>query len=837
MGLINSKKAPEYSVRLNRGLSVGIKNKDYDEMKMNGDSVFRYLINALLMFMLSYSTLDCVMSSLEIAYKKPVTVFFLIVFSFLMAFMHVNRITKVIGYVLVMISFGYMVVALRLVINTGFSQIVNVVLELLEEEFMLPVIRRFNLYHDDVEMAVSVCLIVIGLVLALVLNITISEYMNPLLTLMITFPIVQVGTYIDLAPDRTSMAIYLTGIIAVTILRYGKLNNINVKRDEYQFIVDKNDKKTVWCEYSPKVAATVALICVVSLLGVAVIVASLVPGNFTADYKKTLKRATNTYVREFAIKGVRMFFDSKGQGGLDGGRIGDVGVVHLDYETDLEVTFVPTSFDRQYLRNYIGVTYNKDNWGSSYSSVGAYHDLTTSISEKGKEHVVNYTANLLKNRFVMGKYPGIKSKMNIRIVDGSGMCSYSPYYVDYKGARDVYWVASDTNIEPEVSFYDGVDVWYYSYPDLGLITKDSYLDGRKFLGLLESEIENKYYKKVAMAGYLEVPEECRETVKRIIAEYGLREDDPSLVQKISAMFRSDYEYTLMPGSTPKDEDYVTYFLEGNKKGFCAHFSSAAVMIFRELGIPARYVEGYAIDWGEMQDGEVLDENINDWIEFGEGYIGDKSQLQVVQVQLSDAKAHAWVEIYIQGFGWVPVDVTPPRNEDDEYNGFGGLLNLFGGNGDGGAIMNVATTVISGGAKIGIIALVLVVIGGIIFLAVRMIMVRKALRKSISTDKSSQNLISFFLYIKLLLKAYGHKVSDSMIERELVKLFGTTVGMSGRTGLEAWETIERAIYSESLNEQEEEQCKKVLERLMVEAQKLKKMIPLFRRIVYSVWYGI
>ena len=61
-----------------------------------------------------------------------------------------------------------------------------------------------------------------------------------------------------------------------------------------------------------------------------------------------------------------------------------------------------------------------------------------------------------------------------------------------------------------------------------------------------------------------------------------------------AFFNREYDYTLSPGVTPSTKDYVGYFLFEKKRGLCVHFASAAVMIFRCTGIPARYVEGFVV---------------------------------------------------------------------------------------------------------------------------------------------------------------------------------------------------------------------------------------------------
>ncbi len=81
---------------------------------------------------------------------------------------------------------------------------------------------------------------------------------------------------------------------------------------------------------------------------------------------------------------------------------------------------------------------------------------------------------------------------------------------------------------------------------------------------------------------------------------------------------------------PGDVDPVAWFLVGGRQGNSVLYASAAVMAYRCKGIPARYVEGYRIS-GDMMAEKMI---------------------------LTNRNSHAWVEVYLDGVGWIPVDVTP-----------------------------------------------------------------------------------------------------------------------------------------------------------------------------------
>lgn len=98
---------------------------------------------------------------------------------------------------------------------------------------------------------------------------------------------------------------------------------------------------------------------------------------------------------------------------------------------------------------------------------------------------------------------------------------------------------------------------------------------------------------------------------------------------------SDYKYTLSPGKTPEGMDTVDYFLS-EKKGYCMYYATTATLMFRKMGIAARYVEGYAID-------------------LPKGYKGGS------EIKVKNNDSHAWTEILVPNVGWIPIEVTVGRD--------------------------------------------------------------------------------------------------------------------------------------------------------------------------------
>lgn len=65
-------------------------------------------------------------------------------------------------------------------------------------------------------------------------------------------------------------------------------------------------------------------------------------------------------------------------------------------------------------------------------------------------------------------------------------------------------------------------------------------------------------------------------------------------QRILEYLTANASYTEMPKETRDDgEDFLRFFLESGA-GYSVHYATAAALMFRHYGIPARYVEGYLI---------------------------------------------------------------------------------------------------------------------------------------------------------------------------------------------------------------------------------------------------
>ena len=175
-----------------------------------------------------------------------------------------------------------------------------------------------------------------------------------------------------------------------------------------------------------------------------------------------------------------------------------------------------------------------------------------------------------------------------------------------------------------------------------------------------SQLLQAEYKEFVYANYLTIPDGTN--MDEVYAHYKDILESPdnsaaSRLEKLTAIrekMTSEVTYSLDPGRTPSNRDFVNYFLLENKKGYCTHYATSGVILARMAGIPARYVTGYVI---------VGDDFNNDNLNSDGSYT----------INVKDNRCHAWTEVYLDGYGWVPfeftagyssqtIDTTPPPTE-------------------------------------------------------------------------------------------------------------------------------------------------------------------------------
>jgi hypothetical protein len=137
------------------------------------------------------------------------------------------------------------------------------------------------------------------------------------------------------------------------------------------------------------------------------------------------------------------------------------------------------------------------------------------------------------------------------------------------------------------------------------------------------------------AEYLQLPETIPQRVHNLAAR--LVEGQNTVYEQVIEIqdyVRQSMPYNLESVPPASDQDVVDYFLFEANSGFCTYYASAMAVLLRIEGIPARLVTGYA-------PGEFVPE---------QGYF-----------EVTGDLAHAWVEVYFPGYGWIPFEPTPSQS--------------------------------------------------------------------------------------------------------------------------------------------------------------------------------
>lgn len=649
----------------------------------NEDGLKRFaicMLRGLMVFLACYGTVVGTVEAFDIPYNPTVVTLFLLFISLFASFLYIRKIVFYLGYFLLLFGFTYELVRYYPYANSGFQAITNIVYEEYSDYFKLLSLREAQELITNRYLTVTVVMILIGAFLAILLNVTISGYMNLLETILITFPFLEIAFYIEKRPPLYCVMMLVAVYICVGIQQASRHFKMQVKGKHTPEYMRFRRKKTTTYTYQSSAKGTLQTL--LFSLAFATIVGlgfynsyySEVPEQPTNEIKKTTDEYVKTFVQS-GFTGLLNRYDSTG--GLNNGRLGGVSSIRPDFETDLTVTFAPYSYETVYLKGFTGSHYAGNLW-TEHTYLSTYPDALNAIPEDILQsyNTVSTDSLVYMNKDTIALYdaqyaPATQSfgKMEIVCVD-TGNETFLPYF-----SSDEDCTTSNNSESQKV-----LTVSYAPY--LGHYDEN-----------VDAYVLPEYYDLYVNQFCLQIPEEIRPTLESYCAEQefpgiasGEFTDVPvnpedinayrlAVAQAIYEHYVADFDYTMSPGTTPYRQDFVEYFLTSQKRGVCAHFAASATMLLRTMGIPARYVEGYCIPLSTMSEGQGVDANYDEWFQ-GPNQVAEEG---VLTVNVTDAQAHAWVEIYLEGYGFVPFEMTPPDFMDETPINFdfGGIFdNLF-----------------------------------------------------------------------------------------------------------------------------------------------------------------
>lgn len=485
--------------------------------------------------------------------------------------------------------------------------------------------------------------------------------------------------YIDLAagagPSVLSMILAAVDIVALFITCRAEFINRNVLLSE----VTEKKMRFMICLVSSVLAA--ALVC----LSAFVIYPAL---------EETIENLRERYSSHFLTDLLADLDGNPlnlSDDGLNEGDLSSSGNVVRNGESVFTVTFDKASPYPTYLRGFVGDVYTGERWTTDDAELPV--DCLPDKVGFDDIYEGNPSADSLFYRNPYLYYQAVRAgevthpaeSLNTLTVNkkGFGHIAYFPYFVrgrirkmseslPYAFVKDLYVLGTDQ---------DNIEVPYYMIPSLSdALTASaqvgagagggatvryeqadellSLLNGRYNAGKTENDLYRKPYDEyvltdtdgseshvrledASIAAYeayvetvcTELPEDLdiEEALAEIRAQIaGGASDTAACVAAVQRYLASHCVYTLNPGDTDREKDFVETFLFERKTGYCVHFAASGAVLLRALGIPARYVEGYLVPAANARE----------------------------TVSVTDFEAHAWCEIFIRDFGWFPVDMTP-----------------------------------------------------------------------------------------------------------------------------------------------------------------------------------
>lgn len=506
---------------------------------------------------------------------------------------------------------------------------------------------------DDKDIHIFVLLVFIPVIYILALAVTTVRQM--LMVYMIVFPMVLVLALCGACDSTVGLFLVLIGLL-LCVVHTGMLKQNRMWGGPRKKLRTKN---TIRYENIQKTGILVSLmVCVVLFI----------PGYFLVRpvLSFSLKPLETVSIRvqsSFLSQAVKILPDiSAGKwnlqvesvgGGVDEGSLKGTKGYQIDNMEDIKVTIDKKPEENIFLRGFVGTIYGQGSWIGGYGTTFDAAALNWNTDGSPRLYIQNLP--FLRTSYaieqagstdlgISGSMSGISAEpasMQIERINANDRYTYVPYGVYL---NDYYSVASgDGYVEAQNEQEDRYP--FYFRKDI-----DRVLGAWNLADGTESVMDRveESYRAYCETNYLDVSgfsggpassaEELTQLIRTATSEgrWKGQQNIDDITAWIRKYLNDNYEYSKENADAPDYTDELEYFLFDSRKGNSVNFASAAVMMYRMYGIPARYVVGYELPYSMFTAQP------------------DGTYTAIAQGENSQA----WAEIYEDGIGWVPEDLTP-----------------------------------------------------------------------------------------------------------------------------------------------------------------------------------
>ncbi|MBH5317026.1 transglutaminase domain-containing protein [Paenibacillus sp. GSMTC-2017] len=305
------------------------------------------------------------------------------------------------------------------------------------------------------------------------------------------------------------------------------------------------------------------------------------------------------------------------------------------FDFDFSPMMTVSTSHKSYWRGETKATYNGEGWVERPAEEG-YQSV-----EKGVE---------LQNRINRDLAETVEVEQIVTMV------RTEPYPILFAAApiTKVNWIEEDNELFPSGLSWSP-EYWELKwnmeikYPTIYSVTSAVTVLDEEGLRGTEAEFSdpnaNSFYSHISGS----VPDRVWELAAEVTAEGTNDYDKARLLENYlstSYKYNNKPDLTKLSGTSP---DFVDQFLFELKEGYCDYFSTAMAVMARTLGMPTRWVKGFS-------PGVLPSDSVGPPEEFMTGGVVS-NPLGAGTYTVRNSDAHSWVEIYFEGYGWIPFEPT------------------------------------------------------------------------------------------------------------------------------------------------------------------------------------